>query len=100
MEGYTLKTTKKDLKLGRITEEEYKIICTFIRARDKHTQAEDKMHQYYKVKYYDRIKSTDLKGLEDIKNELRSMPESCSKTLMFRTILMVEDEIKNKVEKI
>lgn len=50
----------------------------------------------YEAKYYERIKKSDLKGLEDIKNELRTMPESCSKTLIFRTILM-EDEIKNKI---
>lgn len=94
MEQYTLKTTKIDLKKGRITEEEYKLICSFIKARDKHNSEETKMHDYYKRKFIERIKSASNKNeLQDIKEELRSMPESCSKTLMFRSVLVKEDEL-------
>jgi non-homologous end joining protein Ku len=94
MEQYTLKTTKIDLKKSRITEEEYKLICSFIKARDKHNLEEAKMHDYYERKFMGRIKfALNKNELQDIKEELRSMPESCSKTLMFRSILMKEDEL-------
>lgn len=93
MEQYTLLTTKTDLKKGRITENEYKLICSFIRARDKLNLEETKMRDYYRLKFMDRIKSAfSTNELQDIKEELRTMPESCSKTLMFRSILMKEEE--------
>lgn len=93
-ERYTLKTTKIDYKNGKISREEFEIISSWVRARDKYYAQEEMLRLYYKNKYSDRINSSlNKEDLRLIKEELRLMPESVSKTLLFRHILMKEDEI-------
>jgi len=94
---YTLATTRMDLKLKRINEQEFILISAFIRARDKAERTEDEMMDYYQSKFSDKINAaTTKRELTDIKENLRSMPESLSKTLLFRRIIMKEDELNIK----
>ena len=95
MENYTLITTRDCYKNGKITLDEYKIIRAYIKARDKYYLADDIMRDYYNDKLANRINTSENKeSLNLIKNELRTMPESVSKTLLFRHILIKEDELK------
>lgn len=94
MEDYTIKTTAQDLKKGLISETESKLIISFIKARDKFNKSEDDMADYYKKKYNNKIDSSvSISELKEIKEELRTMPQSCAKVLLFRRILMKEDKI-------
>ncbi len=94
MKVYTLSTTKTDLKRGRITLEEYKLICAYIRTRDKFEYVGDALYDYYKNKFEPRIKSaSNPEELQEIKEELRLMPESVGKVFLFRSILFKEDEL-------
>ena len=43
MELYTIAATAEDLKNDKISQEEYVLICSFIKARDKHYDEEEKM---------------------------------------------------------
>ncbi len=98
MENYTLITTRQDYKNGKINEAEYKLIRAFIKARDKKEIAEDNMRDYYKDKFNLRINTSEnIESLKLIKEELRTMPESVSKTLLFRHILIKEDELLKNI---
>ena len=99
MELYTIAATAEDLKNDKISQEEYVLICSFIKARDKHYDEEEKMATYYKAKFSDRIdKATTKEQLREIKEELRTMPESVSKVFLFRHIIMMEDKIDGNVD--
>lgn len=98
MELYTLKTTAIDLKNGKITKMEADLVRKFIRSRDAYRKASDDMGKYFMSKYDPEITSAKNQSeLGIIKEKLRWMPESVGKTLIFRAIMLKEDEI-NQVQ--
>lgn len=96
MELYTLKPTAIDLKNGRITKEESDLIRKFIRSRDAYWKHSHIMGKHFMEKYNPEITAAKNQDeLDAIKEKLRWMPESVDKTLIFRTILMKEDELNS-----
>lgn len=95
MENYNTKRTSIDFLAVRITFKDAEIINQYIEAREKLEEAEDILRKYYNKKYSNRIdSSTKKEDFIPIKEELRSMPESVSKVLLFRHMLMKEDEFE------
>jgi hypothetical protein len=91
-EKYTLETTRFDLKKNRIDKNEVEIIKNFIKKRDAYNEAEAKMRQYFDDKFKDAIENAKTKDdLKSVKEGLRFMPESVSKILIFRKIVIKED---------
>lgn len=96
MERYTLKTTSIDFKNGKINEDEFGLICKYIRSRDAYFKHSKNMGDYFMGKYITEIEAAmSQSDLNEIKEKLRWMPESVDKTLIFRAILFKEDEIKS-----
>ena len=91
MQKYTLATTKEDLQLGRITVEENFLFSKYIKLRDEMDKFSIELYDYLDNKYSDRIALSDLEDLKVIRKELRWVPESFAKTLIFMAILMKED---------
>lgn len=96
MEKYTLATTKEDLQLGRIDVKEYFLFSKYIKLRDEMDKVSTELYDYLKTQFSDRISIADLDDLKVIRDELRWVPESVAKTLMFRAILMKEDSLMIK----
>ena len=93
MEKYTLATTEEDFQLGRITVKEKFLFSKYIKLRDEMDKVSTELHDYLKNQFLDRISLADLEDLKAIREELRWVPESVAKTLMFRAILMKEDSL-------
>ena len=93
MQHYTLETTDKDFTAGRINLTEHEAINAFIVARDEYHSAEEYLGSIFSYKYSEKIKNGNMQELKEIKEELRIMPDSASKTLLFRAIIMREDEL-------
>ena len=91
MQKYTLATTEEDLQLGRITVKENFLFSKYIKLRDEMDKVSTELYDYLDNKYSDRIALSDLEDLKVIREELRWVPESVAKTLIFRAILMKED---------
>ncbi len=91
MQTYTLATTEEDLQLGRISVKEQFLFSKYITVRDQMDKVSTVLYDYLDKKFSDRIALADLEDLKDIREELRWVPESVAKTLMFRSILMKED---------
>jgi len=96
MEKYTLATTEEDLQLGRITVKEKFIFNKYIKLRDEMDKISNELYDYLDKQFSDRISLADLDDLKVIREELRWVPESVAKTLMFRAILMKEDLLTTK----
>jgi len=78
--------------MSKKTEEE--LIAKFDKAHKACEKAEQEMRLHFNNKVIPKIKSAKtLNDLKDIKESLRVMPESVSKTLLFRAIIMHEDVI-------
>lgn len=78
--------------MSKKTEEE--LIKQFDKAHKAYEKAEQEMRLHFNNKVIPKVKSaTTLNELKDVKESLRVMPESVSKTLLFRAILMHEDVI-------
>ena len=91
MEKYTLATTEEDLQLGRISVKEKFLFSKYIKLRDEMDKVSTELYDYLERKFSDRIALGSLEDLKDIREELRWVPESVAKTLMFRAIMMKED---------
>lgn len=96
MEKYTLATTEEDLQLGRITVKEKFLFSKYIKLRDEMDKVSTELHDYLDKQFSDRISLADIEELKVIREELRWVPESVAKTLMFRKILMKEDLLTTK----
>ena len=96
MQKYTLATTEEDLQLGRITVKENFLFSKYIKLRDEMDKVSTELYDYLDNKYSDRIALSDLEDLKVIREELRWVPESVAKTLIFRAILMKEDLLTTK----
>ncbi len=96
MEKYTLATTKEDFKLGRITFKEKLIFEKYIKIRDERDKVSAELYDYLDEKFSDRISLADLEDLKVIQKELRWVPESVAKTLIFRSLMMKEDLLTTK----
>jgi hypothetical protein len=90
---YTVETTLKDLEQGRITKEESELFTSYISVWAKYDEVSTKLYEFLKNKYIARIENATLAELKAIKEELRWVPESAAKSLMFRAIIMKEDEL-------
>lgn len=96
MKAYTVETTLKDLEQGRITEVESKLFISYLEVWEKYDKASTELYEFLRNKYSGRIKAALLVDeLKDIKEELRLVPESAAKSLMFMEIFMREDEIES-----
>jgi hypothetical protein len=94
MEDYDLDTAKFLLKNGRIKIDEYNIIKKFIKNRDNYFNACEIMKKHFREKHVDEINNAkNIDDLKQIKEQLRVMPESVGKTLIFREIIMKEDTL-------
>lgn len=96
MEKYTLATTEEDLQLGRITVKEKFLFSKYIKLRDEMDKVSTELHDYLDKQFSDRISLADIEELKVIREELRWIPESVAKTLMFRAIIMKEDLLTTK----
>lgn len=93
MEKYTLLTNEEDLQLGRISVKEKLLFDKYVKIRDEADRISTELHNYLKKQYSNRIAEGNLEQIKVIREELRWVPDSVAKTLMFREILMREDEI-------
>jgi succinylarginine dihydrolase len=96
MKTYTLASTEEDLQLGRITVKEKFLFSKYIKLRDEMSKVSDELYDYLDKQFSDRISLADLEDLKVLREELRWVPESVAKTLMFRSILMREDLLTTK----
>ena len=93
MYSYTLDTTKIDVKRGLLTKEESKIISAFIKARDKYYECDSNLEALFRGKIADALAQAKTpQDFIDIKRTLTVMPESVGKTLIFRTLIIKEDQ--------
>lgn len=90
MEKYTLQTNEEDLQLGRISVKEKFIFDKYLKAKMAADKISTELYEYLQKKYSDRIKKAEWDDLKTIHEELRWVPESVGKTLMFRAILFRE----------
>ena len=96
MEKYTLATNEEDLQLGRISVKEKFLFDKYVKIRDEADRISTELHNYLKKQYSKRIEEGDLEQLKVIREELRWVPDSVAKTLMFRAIMMKEDLLITK----
>lgn len=76
----------------KLTEQD--IINIYNAAREQMDEAEDMLRSHFREKHQLEIElATSQEDLNAIKEKLRIMPMSVSKTLMFRSILMREDQL-------
>jgi hypothetical protein len=74
--------------------EEY-LIKHFLNKKEEYNQSEDVMQAYYGKIVDDMLLETEnKKDLTHIMERLRIMPESASKVLLFRKLLIIENENK------
>lgn len=75
-----------------------KLIDNFLSAEKEYRKQESKIEKYFKKQVEPNInKATTLEELQEIKEFLRNMPQIVGKVFIFRTILLKENEIKNKL---
>lgn len=91
MQTYTLATTEEDLQLGRITVKEKLLYSKYIKLRDEMEKVSNELYKYLDKRFSDQIVNGNLEDLKAIREDLRWVPESVAKTLIFRSILMRED---------
>ena len=73
-----------------------KLLDSFLSAEKEYRKQESKIEKYFKKQVEPIInKATTLEELQEVKEFLRSMPQIAGKVLIFRTILLKENEIKN-----
>ena len=73
---------------------EQELIAQFEKAYKGYEKAEQEMRLHFHNKFIPKVKAAKtLNDLKDIKDSLRVMPESVSKSLLFRAIIMHEDVI-------
>lgn len=98
MSDYTLETTIEDFELDRITIKEFILIYDLLLAEAEKNQKEDELYKHFfnKTKKLLRRAKT-LENIKEIKEGLRIMPSCVGKTLIFRAIIMKEDQIKDKL---
>ena len=78
---------------------EKQIIKQHTQAREKLDKAEDVLYKHFKKKHMSSIKKANTEQeITEIKEALVVMPYCASKVLMFRSIIIRENEIKNKIK--
>ena len=72
-----------------------KLLDSFLSAEKEYRKQENKIEKYFKKQVEPTInKATTLEELQEVKEFLRNMPQIAGKVLIFRTILLKEEEIK------
>lgn len=96
--GYTLEWNEKIFADGLISKETYLINEKYIRLDDELEKACDELNKHYKNLIKDDLeKAETLDEIELIKNNLIMMPESSSKVWVFRSVILKEEKIKEKI---
>jgi GTP1/Obg family GTP-binding protein len=73
------------------------LIANWEKAKAKADSAEDAMRQHFNRLVAPKIKSAKtLEDLRLVKESLRDMPDCVGKVLLFRAIIITEDDIKRK----
>jgi len=74
------------------------IIDNYLKAKSVFNKADEDLHKYFKKKHEKSINdATSLEELNQIKEQLRIMPESVGKVLLFREIIIKEENIKQSL---
>ena len=95
-ESYSVESTKESYRKGLISKETCEVSIEYIQSYRKYEKAHDKMGKHFNSIFMKKIKeSSTLDELLLIKKELREMPESAAKVLIFRAIIFQEDKIKS-----
>lgn len=73
------------------------VVEKYIQTQNSFIEAEEKLEKYFRNKIKNKLQSAKTKeDFVEIKEYLRIMPLCASKTLIFRSIILRENEILNK----